>query len=113
MARRYVFRSNGSDVALAITDAVLKYNEAQLGQGSTVLKLCCGRPGAHQRSALLALPLRRRRHENGALTDAIAKQPQIKNIYLINQDYSFGRAVAAAAKKMLAEKRPTHQDRRR
>ena len=42
----------------------------------------------------------------GALTDAIAKQPQIKNIYLINQDYSFGRAVAAAAKKMLAEKRP-------
>ncbi len=27
-------------------------------------------------------------------------------MYLINQDYSFGKAVAAAAKKMLAEKRP-------
>ena len=42
----------------------------------------------------------------GALTDAIAKQPQIKNVYLINQDYSFGQAVAKAAKEYLARKRP-------
>src|SRR5881394_3274350 len=35
-----------------------------------------------------------------AITDAVQK------LYLINQDYSFGKAVAAAATKMLAEKRP-------
>src|SRR5438105_11244362 len=41
-----------------------------------------------------------------AITDIIAKYPKIKKVYLINQDYSFGKAVAAAANKMLAQKRP-------
>ena len=41
-----------------------------------------------------------------ALTDVIAKDSKVKKVYLINQDYSFGKAVAAAANKMLAEKRP-------
>jgi branched-chain amino acid transport system substrate-binding protein len=34
------------------------------------------------------------------------KTPSIKNVYLINQDYSFGEAVRSAAKSMLAAKRP-------
>ncbi len=41
-----------------------------------------------------------------AMTDVIAKDSKIKRVYLINQDYSFGKAVAAAATKMLTEKRP-------
>ena len=41
-----------------------------------------------------------------AMTDVIAKETKVKTVYLINQDYSFGKAVAAAARKMLAEKRP-------
>jgi branched-chain amino acid transport system substrate-binding protein len=41
-----------------------------------------------------------------AMVNYIATQPQIKKVYLINQDYSFGKAVAAAARKMLAEQRP-------
>ncbi len=45
----------------------------------------------------------------GALTDAIAKDPKVKKVYLINQDYSFGKAVAAAARSMLARKRPDIQ----
>src|SRR5205814_1841822 len=44
-----------------------------------------------------------------ALTAYIAKQPGIKKIYLINQDYSFGKAVAAAANAMLKKKRPDVQ----
>jgi branched-chain amino acid transport system substrate-binding protein len=40
-----------------------------------------------------------------AMTDTIAKDSKVKRVYLINQDYSFGKAVAAAANKMLAEKR--------
>src|SRR5207248_11356616 len=41
-----------------------------------------------------------------AITDVIAKDSKIKRVYLINQDYSFGKAVAAGATKMLSEKRP-------
>src|SRR5437764_268528 len=41
-----------------------------------------------------------------AMTNAIAADKRIQKVYLINQDYSFGKAVAAAATKMLAEKRP-------
>jgi branched-chain amino acid transport system substrate-binding protein len=42
-----------------------------------------------------------------ALTDTMAKEKSLKKVYLINQDYSFGKAVAAAARAMLAKKRPT------
>ena len=48
-----------------------------------------------------------------ALTTYMAKDPKIKNVYLINQNYSFGQAVTRAAKEYLARKRPRHQDRRR
>ena len=41
-----------------------------------------------------------------ALTDVIAASPEIKKVYIIGQDYSFGKAVADAAVKMLGEKRP-------
>lgn len=41
-----------------------------------------------------------------ALTDWIATQDDIKKIYIIGQDYSFGKAVSATAKSMLKEKRP-------
>ena len=44
-----------------------------------------------------------------ALTNFMAKQKNIKKVYLINQDYSFGKAVAAAARGMLPEKRPDIQ----
>src|SRR5512142_436979 len=41
-----------------------------------------------------------------AMTDVIAKDRNVHKVYLINQDYSFGKAVAAAARKMLSAKRP-------
>ncbi|MBW1790862.1 MAG: branched-chain amino acid ABC transporter substrate-binding protein [Deltaproteobacteria bacterium] len=41
-----------------------------------------------------------------ALTDYIAKKPEIKKVYLINQDYSYGRSVQRAAHEMLKMKRP-------
>jgi branched-chain amino acid transport system substrate-binding protein len=41
----------------------------------------------------------------GALTNFIKNKPEVKKVYLIGQDYSFGRAVNADAKKMLTEKR--------
>ena len=105
---RYVFQGNGSSVALAITDAVLKYNERNPGKEVLYFNYAAVDPVLtndkcnfwHFRFDADA------DMKMSALTDAIAKQPQIKNVYLINQDYSFGRAVAAAATKMLAAKRP-------
>jgi branched-chain amino acid transport system substrate-binding protein len=41
-----------------------------------------------------------------ALTDVIAADEGIKEVYIIGQDYSFGKAVADAAVTMLGEKRP-------
>jgi branched-chain amino acid transport system substrate-binding protein len=41
-----------------------------------------------------------------ALTSFLAKDKSIKNVYLLNQNYSFGQAVARAAKEYLARKRP-------
>lgn len=41
-----------------------------------------------------------------ALTDAIAERPEIRRVYLIGQDYSFGHAVAETTTQMLREKAP-------
>jgi branched-chain amino acid transport system substrate-binding protein len=105
---RYIFQGNGSAVALAITDAVLKHNERNPGKEALFFNYAAVDPVLtnekcnfwHFRFDADA------DMKMSALTDAIAKLPQIKKVYLINQDYSFGKAVAAAATKMLAAKRP-------
>jgi branched-chain amino acid transport system substrate-binding protein len=105
---RYVFQGNGSAVALAITDAVLKNNERNPGKEVLYFNYAAIDPVLtnekcnfwHFRfDADVDMKM-------AALTTAIAKDPKIKRVYLINQDYSFGKAVAAAAQKMLAQKRP-------
>jgi len=44
-----------------------------------------------------------------ALTNYMKDRPNIKKVYLINQDYSFGESVRTTARKMLKEKRPDVQ----
>jgi branched-chain amino acid transport system substrate-binding protein len=108
---RYIFQGNGSSVALAISDAVAKYNERNPGQEALFFNYAAIDPALtnakcnfwHFRfDADVDMKM-------AALVSDIAKQPQIKKVYLINQDYSFGKAVAAAARRMLAEKRPDIQ----
>jgi branched-chain amino acid transport system substrate-binding protein len=41
-----------------------------------------------------------------ALTNYIKSKADVKKVYIIGQDYSFGQSVSAQAKKMLTEKRP-------
>jgi branched-chain amino acid transport system substrate-binding protein len=41
-----------------------------------------------------------------ALTDSMAKRPEVRRVYLLNQDYAYGQSVAAAARQMLTAKRP-------
>jgi len=105
---RYVVQGNGSSVALAITEAVLKHNERNPGKEVLFLNYAAVDPALtnekcnfwHFRFDADA------DMKMAAITDVIAKDPKVKKVYLINQDYSFGKAVAAAANKMLAEKRP-------
>ena len=105
---RYVVQGNGSSIAHAITEAVLKHNERNPGKEVLFLNYAAVDPALtnekcnfwHFRFDADA------DMKMAAMTDVIAKDPKIKKVYLINQDYSFGKAVAAAANKMLAEKRP-------
>jgi branched-chain amino acid transport system substrate-binding protein len=104
---RFVVQGNGSSVALAITDAVQKHNERNPGKEIVFLNYAAVDPALtnekcnfwHFRFDADA------DMKMAAMTDTIAKDAKIKRVYLINQDYSFGKAVAAAANKMLAEKR--------
>jgi branched-chain amino acid transport system substrate-binding protein len=105
---RYVVQGNGSSIALAITDAVQKFNERNPGKEVLFLNYAAVDPALtndkctfwHFRFDADA------DMKMAAMTDAIATDGKIKKIYLINQDYSFGKAVAAAANGMLSEKRP-------
>jgi branched-chain amino acid transport system substrate-binding protein len=105
---RYIVQGNGSSIAHAITEAVLKHNERNPGKEVLYLNYAAVDPALtnekcnfwHFRFDADA------DMKMAAMTDVIAKDSKIKKVYLINQDYSFGKAVAAAANKMLAEKRP-------
>src|SRR3954468_6536110 len=105
---RYVVQGNGSSVALAITDAVQKHNERNPGKEVVFLNYAAVDPALtnekcnfwHFRFDADA------DMKMAAMTDVIARDAKIRRVYLINQDYSFGKAVAVAASKMLKEKRP-------
>jgi branched-chain amino acid transport system substrate-binding protein len=105
---RYVAQGNGSLVAHAITEAVLKHNERNPGKEVLYFNYAAVDPALtndkcnfwHFRFDADA------DMKMEALTAFMAKDKNIKKVYLINQDYSFGKAVAAAAKKMLKAKRP-------
>ena len=104
---RFVVQGNGSSVALAITDSVQKHNERNPGKEVVFLNYAAVDPALtnekcnfwHFRFDADA------DMKMAAMTDTIAKDAKVKRVYLINQDYSFGKAVAVAANKMLAEKR--------
>src|SRR6516162_6344005 len=108
---RYVFQGNGSSVALAISDAVAKYNERNPGKEVLFFNYAAIDPSLTNAKCNFW----HFRFDSDvdmkmtALVNYIATQPQIKKVYLINQDYAFGKSVAAAARKMLNEKRPDIQ----
>jgi branched-chain amino acid transport system substrate-binding protein len=108
---RIIMQGNGSSVAHAITDAVLKYNERNPGKEVLFFNYAAIDPPLtnekcnfwHFRfDADVNMKM-------AAFGDFIAKNKDIHKVYLINQDYSFGKSVAAAAHKMLAERRPDVQ----
>jgi branched-chain amino acid transport system substrate-binding protein len=107
----FVVQGNSSGVAHAISDAVLKHNERNPGNRVLYLNYSAVDPALtnekchfwHFRFDANA------DMKMAALTDVIKANPKIKKIYIIGQDYSFGKAVAEAAVTMLKQKRPDIQ----
>ncbi|OUR79453.1 branched-chain amino acid ABC transporter substrate-binding protein [Alphaproteobacteria bacterium 46_93_T64] len=105
---RYIAQGNSSGVANALTDAIKKHNKRNPDNRVLFLNYSAVDPALtnakcnfwHFRFDANA------DIKMNALTDVIKVKKDIKKIYLIGQDYSFGKSVAAAAVRFLKEKRP-------
>jgi branched-chain amino acid transport system substrate-binding protein len=108
---QFIFQGNSSGVAHAISDAVLKHNERNAGNRVLYLNYSAVDPALTNEKCHF-WHFRFDAHADmkmAALTDVIKANPKIKKMYIIGQDYSFGKAVADAAVSMLAQKRPDIQ----
>jgi branched-chain amino acid transport system substrate-binding protein len=105
---RFIAQGNSSGVANAITEAVAKHNKRNPDQRVLFLNYAAVDPALtndkcnfwHFRFDANA------DIKMDALTDVVAQNDSIKKVYIIGQDYSFGKAVAAAAVANLTAKRP-------
>ena len=105
---RYIAQGNSSGVANALTEAIDKHNKRNPDSRVLFLNYSAVDPALTNEKCNF-WHFRFDAHADikmDALTDVIAKDDSIKKVYIIGQDYSFGKAVAAAANSMLGEKRP-------
>ena len=105
---RIITQGNGSSVAAALTGWVAKYNERNPGKEIIYLNYAAVDPVLTNAKCSY---WHFRWDDNSdikmaALTTFMKDQPNIKKVYLINQDYSFGQAVRTEARAMLKQKRP-------
>jgi branched-chain amino acid transport system substrate-binding protein len=105
---RYVTQGNGSGAAAAILDAVNKHNERNPGKEVVFLNYAAIDPDlTNVRCSFWHF-----RFDAGvdmkmeALTSYMQDRKEIKNVYIIGQNYSFGQQVQRFAEETLARKRP-------
>ena len=105
---RIVVQGSGSSVANALTEAVRKHNERNPGEEVIYLNWGAIDPALTNDKcnfwhfafdAHVGIKM-------AGFTDYIKQLDDIKSVYILGQDYGYGHAFAAAAKEMLAEKRP-------
>ncbi|MDO9412837.1 MAG: ABC transporter substrate-binding protein, partial [Pseudolabrys sp.] len=105
---RFVTQGNGSSVAGALSDFVTKFNERNPGKEVLFFNYAAVDPVlTNEKCSFWHF----RWDANSdikmeALTNYIKTVPAVKNVYLINQDYSFGQSVRTQARAMLGTKRP-------
>ncbi|PLS20394.1 branched-chain amino acid ABC transporter substrate-binding protein [Neptunicoccus cionae] len=105
---RYIAQGNSSGIAHAITDAVNKHNRRNPDDRVLFLNYAAVDP-ALTNDACNFWHFRFDANADikmDALTDVMAKDENLKKVYVIGQDYSFGKSVAAAAVSNLEAKRP-------
>jgi branched-chain amino acid transport system substrate-binding protein len=105
---RYITQGNGSSVAGALIDAVNKHNERNPGKEIVFLNYAAVDPDFtnskcsywHFRfDADTSMKME-------AMMEHMKTQSDVKNVYLLNQNYSHGQQVAKFAKEIAARKRP-------
>ncbi|MEO8081496.1 MAG: branched-chain amino acid ABC transporter substrate-binding protein [Caldimonas sp.] len=105
---RYIIQGNGSSVALALTDAINKYNERNPGKEVIFLNEAAVDPDLtnskcsfwHFRfDADTTMKME-------AMTTFMKDQKDVKKVYIFGQNYSHGHQVAKYAKEDLKRKRP-------
>ncbi|MFC3108482.1 branched-chain amino acid ABC transporter substrate-binding protein [Undibacterium arcticum] len=104
----FVVQGNSSAVALALVDAVNKQNAREPGNRVLFLNYSAVDPALTREQCSFwhfRFDADAEMRMN-ALTEVIKDDDRSKKIYLIGQDYSFGRQVAKAARAQLAAKRP-------
>jgi branched-chain amino acid transport system substrate-binding protein len=105
---RIFLQGNGSAVAAALTDFVVKHNERNPDKQVIFLNYAAVDPVLTNEKCQFfhfrwdaAVDIKME-----ALTNFMKGKAAIKKVYLMNQDYSFGRSVRDEARKMLKAKRP-------
>jgi branched-chain amino acid transport system substrate-binding protein len=105
---RFVTQGAGSNIAHALSEALTKHNSRN--PESTVLYMnFAAQDPLLTNDKCNFWHFRFDAHVDmklDAITNYIAGQKSIHKVYLFNQDYAFGQAISAAAKEMLARKRP-------
>ena len=108
---RYITQGNGSSVAGALIDAINKHNERNPGKEIIFLNHSAVDPDLtnskcsywHFRfDADTSMKME-------AMSSFIKDMPEVKKVYLLNQNYSHGQQVVKYAKETLARKRPDIQ----
>lgn len=104
----FIIQGNGSAVANALIDSVSRHNRRNPEQRILYINYAAVDPALTNENCNF-WHFRFDAHAGikmQALTDLIAQRDMIKSVYIIGQDYSFGKAVAKTAIAMLATKRP-------
>jgi branched-chain amino acid transport system substrate-binding protein len=105
---RFMFGTVGSHIALALTDAVAKHN-ARNPDKSVLFLNYGGLTPEMTNEKCNFWHFRFDAHADmkvEALTRQVASDPQIKKVYLINQDYAYGQAVRKLMLELLEKRRP-------
>ncbi len=104
---RYVTQGNGSGAATAIIDAVNKHNERNPGKEVVYINYAAVDPAlTNERCSFWHFRMDADTSmKMEALTTFMKDQPKVKNVYLINQNYSHGQQVARYFKEGISRKR--------
>jgi branched-chain amino acid transport system substrate-binding protein len=105
---RYVVQGNGSGAAAAILDAVNKHNERNPGKEVVFLNYAAVDPDlTNSKCSFWHFRLDADTSQKmEALTSFMKDQPDVKNVYLINQNYAHGQQVSRYFKEIMARKKP-------
>jgi branched-chain amino acid transport system substrate-binding protein len=105
---RYVAQGGGSGVAFALVDAINKHNARNPGKELVFLNYQSIDPElTNEKCSFWHFrfdPNTDMKME--AMSAAIARDPKIKKVYIVSQDYAHGRQFSKAARLQLARKRP-------